>query len=85
DPAGLLRALCAALDVPWDEAMLSWAAGARPEDGVWGAHWYKSVVGSTGFAPPPGPPPEPAPHLQAIVTRARPSFERLRARKLTPI
>ena len=51
DPEGVLRALCAALGVPYDPAMLSWPAGPRDSDGVWAPHWYASVVASTGFAP----------------------------------
>jgi hypothetical protein len=31
--------------------MLSWPAGARPEDGIWAAYWYDSVHRSTGFQP----------------------------------
>ena len=48
DPEGILRALCAALEIDFDPAMLSWPAGRRESDGVWGAHWYKSVENSTG-------------------------------------
>ena len=50
DPAGTLAALCAALGVPYDPAMLAWAPGPRPEDGVWAPHWYAAVRASTGFA-----------------------------------
>ncbi len=51
DPEGMLKRLCAALDLPWDAAMLSWPAGGHPDDGVWAAHWYGAVHRSTGFAP----------------------------------
>lgn len=51
DPPGILRALCACLDVPFDPAMLSWPAGPRSSDGVWAPYWYDSAVASTGFAP----------------------------------
>ena len=51
DPAGSLRKLCAALDVPYDGAMLSWRTGPRATDGIWAKHWYASVESSTGFAP----------------------------------
>jgi hypothetical protein len=50
DPEGMLRKLCKAIDLPFDPAMLSWPAGARPEDGVWASHWYGAVHKSTGFA-----------------------------------
>lgn len=85
DPPGMLRALCAALGIAFTDRMLSWPPGRRATDGVWGAHWYRSVEASTGFAPPPGPPPPLAPHLAAVAEAARPSFDRLRARKLRPL
>ncbi len=50
DPETMLRKLCAAIDLPFDPDMLAWQAGARPEDGVWGKHWYGAVHESTGFA-----------------------------------
>jgi len=49
DPEGKLTALCAYAGLPFDEAMLSWEAGPRAEDGVWAEHWYDSVHQSTGF------------------------------------
>ncbi len=49
DPAGTLAALCAALGIAWDPAMLSWPAGRHPADGVWAEHWYGRVEASTGF------------------------------------
>lgn len=54
DPAGVLAALCEALGIVWDPAMLSWKIGPHPEDGVWGAHWYDKVNASTGFGAAPG-------------------------------
>lgn len=51
DPTCALRKLCDRVGVPFDESMLSWEPGARPEDGVWAPHWYSSVYQSTGFAP----------------------------------
>ncbi|PNH08681.1 Branched-chain-amino-acid aminotransferase-like protein 2 [Tetrabaena socialis] len=47
-PAGVLRALCAALGVPWDPAMLSWPAGPKPYDGLWADWWYRNTHKSTG-------------------------------------
>ncbi len=49
-PRESLAALCAALRIPFDEAMLSWPAGPRPTDGVWARYWYERVWASTGFA-----------------------------------
>ena len=51
DPESMLRALCARLGVDFEPTMLSWPAGPRDSDGVWGKHWYASVWDSTGFAP----------------------------------
>ncbi len=51
DPRQLLTLLCEALGVPFSERMLSWPAGRRPTDGVWGKHWYGTVERSTGFMP----------------------------------
>jgi hypothetical protein len=75
-PAGTLRALCAALGVAFDPAMLRWAPGPRPEDGVWAPHWYASVWRSTGFEPPrPGAPPEIPARLAGVLA----TCERLHA------
>ncbi|HET7269687.1 MAG TPA: hypothetical protein VFI90_01250 [Rubrobacter sp.] len=51
DPRGVLRQMCARLGIHFEEAMLSWPAGPKPEDGVWATHWYHNVHASTGFAP----------------------------------
>jgi len=80
-PEAALKALCAALGVAFDPAMLSWAAGGRASDGVWAAHWYARVEASTGFAPfrAAGPVPE---GLQGIVEACRPHYERMASHKL---
>lgn len=54
DPAGVLAALCHALGISWEPAMLCWAKGPHREDGIWGAHWYDKVNASTGFGSAPG-------------------------------
>lgn len=51
DPGGVLEKLCGHLEIPFMEEMLSWKPGPRPEDGVWGPHWYQAVHKSTGFSP----------------------------------
>jgi len=51
DPAKMLTKLCATLDIPFDQKMLTWEKGARPEDGIWEKHWYTNVHNSTGFKP----------------------------------
>jgi len=52
DPENVLGALCDALEIPWDPAMLSWAPGRRDTDGPWAPHWYATVEQSTGLGPP---------------------------------
>lgn len=51
DPRRTLGALCDRLALPFDDAMLAWKPGPRPEDGVWAPHWYAGVERSTGFEP----------------------------------
>lgn len=79
DPRGALGALCAALGLPFDEAMLAWPPGRRDSDGVWAPAWYAEVEKSTGFAPP-GPEPgfdDLPDSLKALAEAARPLYERL--------
>ena len=77
DPEGILRALCRALDVPFDGGMLSWPPGPRDSDGVWAPHWYGSVRASTGFAAyRPAAEPLPA-RLEPLAERCLPYFQRL--------
>jgi hypothetical protein len=84
-PEAALRALCAALGLSFDPAMLSWPAGRQPDDGVWGAHWYDALWRSTGFGSPGEPGlPELPPALARIAEAVRPAYERLRAHRLGP-
>ena len=50
NPRGVLSRICERIGVPFDEAMLAWPPGPRPEDGVWAPHWYSSVYESMSFA-----------------------------------
>ncbi|MBC7987910.1 MAG: sulfotransferase [Sphingomonadaceae bacterium] len=81
DPEGMLRALCAALDIPWDPAMLVWEPGPRDTDGIWGRHWYAAVERSTGFAPPSAPPAL-APDAQRIADACHADYEALARHRL---
>lgn len=49
NPKEKLAAICEQANIEFDEAMLSWEAGARPEDGSWAKHWYANVHRSTDF------------------------------------
>ena len=77
DPAAVLGRVCARLGLDFDEAMLSWPAGPKPEDGVWAPAWYSSVHASTGFAPyQRSEHPTPA-RLEPVLAEAVPLYERL--------
>ena len=84
DPKGMLSKLCAALDIPFDEAMLSWPAGIRPSDGIWGAVWYKSVQSSTGFKPYTEREITLEPPLEEVAKACRPAYEALSKYRLLP-
>jgi hypothetical protein len=79
DPGGALTALCGALSIPFSERMLSWPAGRRETDGVWGAHWYDAVNKSTGFSPARPMPELTDPHLLRLEEQALPIYRRLAA------
>jgi hypothetical protein len=51
NPQQVLSQLCLRLGIDFDETMLRWPAGARPEDGVWAKYWYDNVHRSTSFEP----------------------------------
>ena len=85
DPPGVLAALCGALGVPFDPAMLAWPAGPRDSDGVWAPYWYDSVRSSTGFVPktPCVPPAAPLPaRLEPLAGQCQPYFDRLHPYRL---
>lgn len=48
-PIETLYILCHHLNIPFDEAMLSWPAGPKPYDGSWAKYWYKSLHKTTEF------------------------------------
>jgi hypothetical protein len=78
DPRATLSALCEALGVRFDVAMLAWPAGRRASDGVWAPAWYAAVEASTGFGPPePAEPPALPDDLRRIADEARPHYEAL--------
>ena len=83
-PEKMLRALCDAIDLPFDPAMLSWPAGPRAEDGIWARHWYGAVHESRGFAGAEGPLPDVPLALQPVLKEALPHYLRLHERRLSP-
>lgn len=82
DPPGALAALCAYLEIPFEEAMLSWPDGPKEFDGAWASEWYASAHQSTGFRPyRPKPGPFPA-ELRPLLEECRPYYARLQERAL---
>lgn len=93
DPEGMLRALCAELDLPFEEKMLSWQAGPKPYDGVWAPWWYGQTHKSTGFEQPAAQggqqarqPRKPLPdHLKPLLEECRPLYAMLQRKALKPM
>jgi hypothetical protein len=86
DPRGVLTALCGALDVRFEAAMLAWPAGRRDSDGVWAPAWYDAVERSTGFGSPGRATAfdDLASPLKAIAEAARPYYEHLARWRIRP-
>ncbi len=78
DPEAVLKALCTALGIAWDPAMLCWEPGLREADGLWASHWYNAVAGSSGFAPPPAGKPQLDADQADLADSARPYYDRLK-------
>ena len=77
EPEAVLKRLCAAIDLPWDAAMLNWPSGPRAEDGAWAPHWYDAVWSSTGFGAPPGDIPKHTGQAAEIEAAALPLYKKL--------
>ncbi|NMW31418.1 HAD family hydrolase [Altererythrobacter sp. RZ02] len=83
DPEGHLKALCAALEIPWDAGMLKWEAGPRETDGIWASHWYDRVTASTEFGAPPSEMPKLTGDALKLADQCRPYYDAMRAFALT--
>lgn len=81
-PEAALQALCAAIGIGFSDRMLHWSAGPKPEDGVWGAHWYDAVNRSTGFAGAKGPLPVLTGELASLAADLRPDYEAVARHRL---
>ena len=79
NPRKVLTELCARIGIPFQDQMLHWQPGPRPEDGSWAKYWYHSVHKSTGFAK--YQPKETAfpPHLEPLLAECQPYYEKLSA------
>ncbi|WP_336987649.1 HAD family hydrolase [Altererythrobacter aquiaggeris] len=85
NPRGLLSALCRALDIPFSERMLEWAAGKRDSDGVWAPAWYDVVEKSTGFAEAKEQVHNLPADLQRFADQAQPFYESMAQYRLEPV
>lgn len=83
-PRGALEALCDALGVSFEPAMLSWPAGPRPTDGVWARYWYDGVWESTGFGPYREPTDDLPAALEPLARQCRPFYDEIYANRLAP-
>ena len=77
DPPYVLNELCSRLGIPFEENMLRWEAGPRPEDGVWAKYWYSTVHRSTRFQPYQALPEALPPHLEALAEKCQPLYAEL--------
>lgn len=77
DPPRVLGELCRRVGVPYDDAMLTWPAGPKPEDGVWAPHWYDAVHRSTGWQPYVAKHAELLPGVVPAYEQSLPLYERL--------
>ncbi len=82
DPMGKLTALCNAIDMDFDRAMLSWPTGGHKDDGIWARHWYPAVHRSTGFAKAEGTIPVVTGDLADLVKLAMPFYQKLLLAKI---
>ena len=79
EPEGVLRQACTQLGLPFQERMLRWPPGPKPEDGVWAPHWYHNVHASTGFAPYRAKQEALPERLEPLLEECMPLYERLYA------
>lgn len=77
NPVEMLTKLCEAISIPFEDSMLSWEKGARPEDGTWAKYWYHSVHNSTGFKPYQPKTQEFPEHLKPLLEECEPIYEKL--------
>ena len=82
DSAGVLGAVCERIGIPFDDSMLSWPAGPKPEDGVWAPHWYDGVWKSTGWNPYVAKDVELLPSVALALPEAEAAYERLQPYRL---
>lgn len=84
DPEAMLRAICVAVGLEFDPAMMTWPAGRHESYGAWAPAWYAKVETSTGWrvhVPKTAPFPE---ELEALYPLAMEAYEELAAEAMHP-
>jgi Sulfotransferase domain len=81
-PRGILKKLCTACGIRFDETMLKWPKGPKSCDGIWASHWYNAAWASEGFAPQPAKNVVLLPALQRIADQAQPFYDQLKVHAL---
>lgn len=85
-PAPNLKHICDFLNLPFEQQMLSWDRGGRPEDGVWAKYWYGRVHASMGWEPSPQASEQVAAvsnEFSALLAEVEPVFRRLQQHIIT--
>ncbi len=77
NPKRVMTQLCERLNLDFDEKMLTWRPGARPEDGIWAKYWYGNVHRSSGFEPFVEKKPTLSAELETLAERCQPFYEKL--------
>jgi hypothetical protein len=81
DPSGVLRMLCKRLEIDYTDAMLTWTAGPKADDGVWAPYWYHALHKSTGFLKYVQKASFP-PHLEPLLAECSPWYDKLYKRAI---
>lgn len=84
NPAVVLKKLCDACGIAFDEGMLNWPAGPKPYDGCWAPYWYDAAHRSTGFTRPEQSDPVIPEALQPLLNEASLYYQKLLPYALTP-
>jgi hypothetical protein len=82
NPKASLQRLCAEINIPFQDVMLTWSKGGNPADGVWASHWYGAVQASGGFANPEGALPKIEGELQDVSDAAMVYYEKMRTYRI---
>ena len=83
NPEAMLKIMCSALSIEWDDRMLFWETGLRTDDGIWAEHWYNQVRQSSGFGRPQKKKMKLSTHQHKIADECQPFYAKMEKLKLT--